>query len=271
MCASLAGPRLEVLTVAPGLEIATATGLVEPFRPHQHDCYVVGLTMTGVQSFQYRGEQRDALTGDAFAIHPGETHDGRPGTNLGYGYRAAYVAPELVATALAGHSIPFAREVVGRNADLLSSLENLFGLVAANTDEIAIADGVAGLADALAKLSSDRKTRRAPQNKQLAMQLRDDLRSNATSGRSMTELEQDYGLDRFSLCRLFRRHFCVSPQSYLIQRRVALARSMIANGMTLADAALSSGFSDQSHMTRHFVKAVGTSPGRWSQLTTKTP
>ena len=85
----------------------------------------------------------------------------------------------------------------------------------------------------------------------------------------MAELEQGYSLDRFSICRLFRRHFGVSPQFYLIQRRVALARAMIANGTTLADAALSSGFSDQSHMTRHFVKAVGISPGRWSQLTTK--
>ncbi|MCE8515884.1 AraC family transcriptional regulator [Ruegeria pomeroyi] len=256
------------MTIAPGLEIATATGLVEPFRPHQHDCYVVGLTTTGVQSFQYRGEQRHALAGEAFAIHPGETHDGRPGTDGGYGYRAAYVAPELVATALGGRTFPFSREAVGRNAELVSSLENLFGLAATNADKIATTDGIARLADALVKLSSDGRTRRAPQDRQLAMKLRDDLTENAASGRSMTELERDYGLDRFSICRLFRRHFGVSPQSYLIQRRVGLARSKIAKGMTLAEAAISSGFSDQSHMSRHFVKAVGTSPGRWSELTT---
>lgn len=268
MCASLASPRLEVVPVAPGLEIATASDLVEPFRPHQHDCYVIGRTITGVQSFQYRGARRDAVAGEAFAIHPGETHDGRPGTNLGYSYRAVYIAPELVSAALAGHSFPFAREVVGRNADLLCSLEILFGLVATHTDDIAIADGVAALADALAQLSSDPKKRRAPRNRQLAIKLRDDLRTHATSGRSMTELERDYGLDRFSICRLFRRHFGVSPQAYLIQRRVALARSMISNGMTLAEAALSSGFADQSHMTRHFVKTVGTSPRKWAQLST---
>lgn len=269
MCASVAHPHLDVVTIVPGLEIATASGLVEPFRPHQHDCYVVGLTTNGVQSFLYRGEQRHALAGEAFAIHPGETHDGRPGTKEGYGYRAAYVAPELVATALGGQAFPFSREAVGRNAGLISSLDNLFDLATTQADEFATTDGVVNLADALVNLSSDQRTRRAPRDRQLAMKLRDDLKANVVWGRSMAELERDYGLDRFSICRLFRRHFGVSPQFYLIQRRVALARSMIAKGMTLADAALSSGFSDQSHMTRHFVKTIGISPGRWSKLTTK--
>jgi AraC-like DNA-binding protein len=38
-------------------------------------------------------------------------------------------------------------------------------------------------------------------------------------------------------------------------------------GATLADAALMSGFADQSHLTRHFKKTYGVPPGRWLAIT----
>jgi AraC-like DNA-binding protein len=52
----------------------------------------------------------------------------------------------------------------------------------------------------------------------------------------------------------------LTPHSYLLQRRVQLARRLIARGASLADASLGSGFADQSHMTRMFVRTYGVSP-----------
>ncbi len=269
MCAAVAHPHLHIVQLSQGIEIATATELVAPFQPHQHDCYVIGLTTTGVQSFRYRGVQLHALSGQAFAIHPGELHDGRPGTEESYSYRAAYVAPELVADALGGRAFPFVREAVGRNADFVTALRYVFELASGEYDELAIIDGVTALASALAAMSSDQLRSSVPRDRIRAVKIRDDIRENAILGRSMRELEHEHGLDRFSICRLFRRHFGVSPQAYLIQRRISVARSLIAEGHTLADAAIASGFSDQSHMTRQFVKTIGMSPGQWSKLTTR--
>jgi AraC-like DNA-binding protein len=50
-------------------------------------------------------------------------------------------------------------------------------------------------------------------------------------------------------------------------RRLALARAAIASGTSLADAAATAGFADQSHMTRHFKRAYGLTPGRWAAVT----
>ncbi|TIW24804.1 MAG: AraC family transcriptional regulator, partial [Mesorhizobium sp.] len=41
---------------------------------------------------------------------------------------------------------------------------------------------------------------------------------------------------------------------------------MIEASEPLAQIAIAAGFSDQSHFNRHFKKAFGVTPGRWSAL-----
>ena len=266
MCANLTWPSLRIDPLAPGLEIATATGMTEPFRPHQHDCYVVGMTFDGVQSFRYRGEQRNAHPGQAFAIHPGETHDGRPGTEYCYGYRAAYVAPDMISDALGISAVPFVREAVGRNINFITALKNLFDISPERPDDIALSDCMSALADAISAMSGRRYRHTVLPDRITALRLRDDLMEHAVTGRSMRDLESEHGLNRFTICRLFRRHFGVSPQTFLINQRVFRARSIIAKRVPLADAASVAGFADQSHMTRQFVKTMGITPGQWRDL-----
>ena len=46
-------------------------------------------------------------------------------------------------------------------------------------------------------------------------------------------------------------------------RRLEMVRRLLLGGATLASAAMAAGFADQSHMTRHFLKTHGLTPGRW--------
>jgi AraC-like DNA-binding protein len=68
------------------------------------------------------------------------------------------------------------------------------------------------------------------------------------------------GVSQFQLLRAFDKAIGFTPHAYLIQRRVQLARKLIAGGAGLAEAALASGFADQSHMTRIFTRSFGLSP-----------
>ncbi|MGH6676412.1 MAG: helix-turn-helix domain-containing protein, partial [Xanthobacteraceae bacterium] len=58
----------------------------------------------------------------------------------------------------------------------------------------------------------------------------------------------------------------LTPHTYVMQRRIELARRLIARRVGLAEAALSSGFADQSHMTRIFVRNYGISPGAYARV-----
>jgi AraC-like DNA-binding protein len=79
-------------------------------------------------------------------------------------------------------------------------------------------------------------------------------------------LEEETGLDRYTLARSFRDRFGTSPHRYLVGRRLERVRAEIARGASLADAAYAVGFADQSHMTRHFKARFGLTPGRYAAL-----
>jgi len=70
-----------------------------------------------------------------------------------------------------------------------------------------------------------------------------------------------YSIDGFS--RLFSRQVGTTPSKYRIAQRLNVARALLRQGATPADAAYGSGFADQSHLGRCFLRAFGTTPGAY--------
>jgi len=71
------------------------------------------------------------------------------------------------------------------------------------------------------------------------------------------------GLSRFHLVRAFASQFGLPPHAYQIQVRLARARALLAAGLRPATVAAETGFADQSHLTRQFKLAYGTTPGQY--------
>lgn len=72
------------------------------------------------------------------------------------------------------------------------------------------------------------------------------------------------GLSVSAFERKFRRHLQASPMQFL--RRLRIMRSaaaLIQTSGTISDIALKYGFSDQSHLSRDFKTAYGTTPREW--------
>ncbi|WCM29846.1 AraC family transcriptional regulator [Sphingomonas sp. QA11] len=67
--------------------------------------------------------------------------------------------------------------------------------------------------------------------------------------------------------RAFRMTLGISPHKWLMNQRVRCARDLLAGTeMTLPQIALACGFTDQSHLTRVFVRKEGHTPGRWRRI-----
>lgn len=62
--------------------------------------------------------------------------------------------------------------------------------------------------------------------------------------------------------RFFKKETGLPPYRYVVQKRVERARRLVANTeMNLAEVARTVGFSSQSHLTSHFRRLLGVSPG----------
>jgi transcriptional regulator of acetoin/glycerol metabolism/AraC-like DNA-binding protein len=86
---------------------------------------------------------------------------------------------------------------------------------------------------------------------------------NAHLGESMdlAELASIAGLSVFHFARQFKQSAGVTPHSYLVQRRVERAQDLLARtDLALSEIAVAAGFSDQSHLARHFRQMLGTTP-----------
>jgi AraC family transcriptional regulator len=63
--------------------------------------------------------------------------------------------------------------------------------------------------------------------------------------------------------RVFRSTVGLSPHQYVVRLRLRRARELIAAGLPLAEAAVGSGFVDQSHLSYWVRRVHGTTPARW--------
>jgi AraC-like DNA-binding protein len=255
-------PFRAIRCMLPGIHAVAATTR-RTFSRHTHDQFGIGVIERGAhRSWSGRGFV-EAKAGSTIPVNPGEVHDGAP---IGDGERSwwiLYLDPPLVADvvqdiaeggrgeaefsrtvmpeaglALRARSL-FASLTEPRERAPLQAQERLWLLLA---DSMRGAPSGAGIPTAIAKAKSR-------------------IDDDPAAPLSLQDLAEASGLSRFQVVRGFARAMGLTPHTYLVQRRVHRARHLIVEGNTLTEAALASGFADQSHMTRHFVRAYGITPG----------
>lgn len=83
----------------------------------------------------------------------------------------------------------------------------------------------------------------------------------------LDELAAAAGLSRFHLLRTFARHVGTPPHAYQIRVRIERATRLLRAGMAPGNVALTVGFADQSHFTRHFRRITRTTPAQYARMT----
>lgn len=266
LCANDSGDRIVQAPGAAGLERIEAWFHGPVFDPHRHDTYAIGVTLSGVQSFHYRGAVRHSLPGQLIVLHPDEVHDGGAGTEKGLRYRMLYLEPSLLADAMGGAPLPFVPEGIVDDESFRTTLASALGELDQELDELFVDDFIAELAGFM-QCHANRQAKPLGKTAWRAVTLaRDYLKDNASDLVRSEELEAVTGLDRYALSRHFRAAFSTSPHRFLVMRRLEQAKRMMAIGTPLAEIAAAAGFADQSHFNRQFKKAFGLTPGRWSTL-----
>ncbi|MBW4577954.1 MAG: AraC family transcriptional regulator [Tildeniella nuda ZEHNDER 1965/U140] len=77
----------------------------------------------------------------------------------------------------------------------------------------------------------------------------------------LIELSAIAQLSPYHFLRLFKQHMGITPHQYILQQRIERAKHLLQHSnLSIADIAVRTGFSDQSHLTRCFKGRFGVTP-----------
>jgi AraC-like DNA-binding protein len=253
-----------------GLELLRANFVEFSFAPHAHEEFMIAVTECGPAQPRFWGAVQRVEAGDLFVLNPGEVHGGGPVTGSNWRYRSFYPPASLMQRAaqeLTGtdHGIPqFAEELVSDPATTAMLRRAHMALEepdSALAYETYLLEALVGL---VARHAVGNATAHRIGREHRSVKLaKDYLETLPGENVSLDALAHAAGIGPFHLCRVFRQETGLSPHAYQLLVRVRLAKSRLAQGLPISQAAAEAGFTDQAHFTRHFKRMFGVTPGRY--------
>ncbi|WNI18371.1 AraC family transcriptional regulator [Actinacidiphila sp. ITFR-21] len=255
----------------PGVDLLRARYIHHTFPRHAHDGYVIAAVTGGVEGITLPGGAVRAGAGSVVLINPESPHSAYAGGDDGWSYRVLYPAPGVVASVAAGTSAlrgtpAFTATVLADPAtaamitDVHRAAENDNALAADTFLRLVLARLLTRHGAATARPGPARDGGRSA-----AASARDLLAARLTAPPSLAELATRTGTSPFALLRSFKNAYGLPPHSWLTGERVRAARRLLASGATPAATAVTVGFTDQSHLNRHFTRIVGVTPGAYQR------
>ena len=258
----------------------------EPFRIDSRPLHHVWMLVAGAPTVLKRdlGQQRWSEV----AMKPGDIHlcsAGEPDFEFGWTSAVGAVAPEFaqvfleqsLLTRVAGEHGAHLRGVelpsaVGLRDRLVSAILLELCNCARNpsqTDALFV-DAAAELlaAHLLRQYCQERKVRRRSGERPLAVpivsRIKEFVLESLTQQLRVTDLAALAGLSVAHFSRSFRLATGETPHAFTLRLRVERAEQLLRrNGLGLAEIALATGFSSQSHFTTQYRRARGITPGEY--------
>ena len=92
------------------------------------------------------------------------------------------------------------------------------------------------------------------------------MESNFSESITLDDLSKLSGLNKYTLLRNFTKQRGVTPYQYLETIRIGEAKILLEKGVNPLDAAMQTGFADQSHFAKFFKKLIGLTPKQYGDI-----
>jgi len=245
------------------------------FESHIHSGHVLWLNSEGGEQYQIQGQSSILQPGTISVIEPGVVHSNQPSADGKRHLRSLYLEEDFfryLERLISGSSTrPYHLPTkIFFNRKCWQDALLLHEAILSGQDRLLLEERVISLfnhleeeqpvnfVQAACSLSGDNRI----------VRLVEYMHAHLDNDISLETLSEVAQCTSFHVIRLFKEKVGLPPHAYLIQIRLEKARRLIDGGVNLTDAALCSGFSDQSHLTRRFKKRYGITPGVYSSQST---
>ncbi|MER7698391.1 MULTISPECIES: AraC family transcriptional regulator [unclassified Streptomyces] len=262
-------PRREVSAWRPAVagvvEVLHAHFTEHAYPMHVHDAWTLLIVDDGAVRYDLDRHERGTPDGTVSLLPPQVPHNGSPATAGGFRKRVLYLDMTRLDAGLIGPAVdtpdladPLLRTRVGRLHTALADPGDAF-------------EAECRLAFVGERLRGHLRPGDPPADpapgRGVARDLRDLLDERLREGLTLAEAARLLHAHPAHLVRAFSAAYAIAPHQYVTSRRVDRARRLLLDGVPPGRVAAAVGFHDQSHLTRHFKRIAGTTPGRYARCT----
>ncbi|MEU6808966.1 AraC family transcriptional regulator [Streptomyces sp. NPDC046831] len=231
---------------------------------HVHEAWTLLIVDAGAVRYDLDRHEHGTPHDTVSLLPPHVPHNGSPATSDGFRKRVLYLdtthlGEELIGAAVDGPDLrdPVLRRRVGQ---VHAALAGPGGELEAESRLTLIGERLRAHLRPRRAGSAGPAVRRDPV---LARRLRELLDARVPQGLTLEEAAGLLQAHPAHLVRSFSGAYGIAPHQYLTSRRVDRARRLLLEGVRPAEVAAATGFHDQAHLTRHFRRLVGVTPGRY--------
>ena len=248
-------------SVAGVAEVLHAEWRGHVYPKHTHDTWTLLLVDDGLIGYELDRHGHAAPRSGVTLLPPHVVHDGHSVTAQGFRKRVIYLDEWVLGESLIGAAVdapliedPALREHVSRLDRAL-----------VRRDDLECESRLALVVDRLTWHLTGRRAEHLKPAAGVACRTREILDIDPVGTVSLAAIANTLGVSTAHLVRSFTRTYGIPPHRYLLGRRLDLARHRLLAGDEAARVAVTTGFYDQAHLTRHFRRLLATTPGRYQR------
>lgn len=248
-------------------------GIIQPFPNHFHDYYVIGFVESGKRKLCCKNKEYNLKAGDIFIFNPDDNHGCVQLSDVEFSY-ISFNIPKTTMQALTekieskkyiNEDIIFSKNVIS-DKEIASSICALYNLITSTAEKFEKEEMLVIIINLLRKHCKWQKTNVNNNYENEIAKVCDYIELNYSQNISLEKLCSIVSLNKSTLLRVFTKEKGITPYRYLQSIRIIKARKLLEEGISPVDAAMITGFSDQSHFTRFFNLFTGLSPTAYKRI-----
>lgn len=245
-------------------------GIIQKFPNHFHDYYVIGFIEKGNRILSCKNNEYVLKTGDILLLNPLDNHTCYSEDGEALDYRCLNISKavmkKIVEEIFTIDYLPEFNDPVIFSSDLVEALKLLHEMIMKKETEFFKEELFYLLLEQLIKEYAILASNKKLEFKEPIKKVKQFLDDNYEKQISLNELSELSGMNKYTLIRNFTHEMQTTPYQYLETIRINHAKELLETGINLTEAAMLSGFSDQSLFTRFFKKLIGLTPKQYQNI-----
>ncbi|HCH6636669.1 TPA: AraC family transcriptional regulator [Clostridioides difficile] len=246
-------------------------GIIQKFPNHFHEHYVIGFIEKGQRYLSCKNKEYTTSTGDLLLFNPFDSHTCEQIDDKVLDYRCINIKPEIMKKTVfeitGKNYLPKFNQPVIFRSELVPLLQELHYIIMEEELDFKKEELFFFLIEQLIEEHTEPNLQSNLENTNIEIQaVCDYLENNYAEHIVLDELSTIAGMNKYSLLRNFTKLKGITPYRYLENIRVNKAKKLLEKGVEPIDAAIQTGFVDQSHFTNFFKNFIGLTPKQYQNI-----